>query len=103
MVVVSPSSAPCTVTPTIAPVSRSIACSALCTRCVRPSFIFVILASGSCGCVQSSFEPFFFRPDAEKIAQRQQVRRAPGDAAFGVNALEIPDQQQPEIDPRRQF
>jgi hypothetical protein len=30
-------------------------------KCVRPSFIFVILASGSCGCVQSSFEPFFCR------------------------------------------
>ena len=57
----SPWSAPCTVTPTIAPVSRSTACSALCARCVRPSFILVILASGSCGCVQSSFEPFFFR------------------------------------------
>ena len=28
---------------------------------IRPSFIFVIFASGSCGCVQSSFEPFFFR------------------------------------------
>jgi hypothetical protein len=28
---------------------------------VRPSFIFVIFASGSCGCVQSSFDPFFFR------------------------------------------
>ena len=61
LVVVSPSSASCTVTATIAPVSRSTACSALCARCVRPSFIFVIFASGSCGCVQSSFEPFFFR------------------------------------------
>jgi hypothetical protein len=61
MVVVSPSSAPCTVTPTIAPVSRSTACSALCAKCVRPSFIFVILASRSYGCVQSSFEPLFLR------------------------------------------
>ena len=49
------------VTPTIAPVSRSTACSALCAKCVRPSFIFVIFASGSWGWVQSSFEPFFFR------------------------------------------
>ena len=34
----------------------------LCGRdaCGRP-FILVIVASGSCGCVQSSFEPFFFR------------------------------------------
>ena len=30
-------------------------------KCVRPAFIFVIFASGSCGWVQSSFEPFFFR------------------------------------------
>jgi hypothetical protein len=44
-----------------APVSRSTACSALCAKCVRPSFIFAILASGSCGWVQSSFDPFFFR------------------------------------------
>ena len=32
----------------------------VCARCVRPSFIFVIFASGS-GLVQSSFDPFFFR------------------------------------------
>ena len=31
----------------------STACSALCARCVRPSFIFVMRASGSCGCRQS--------------------------------------------------
>jgi hypothetical protein len=30
-------------------------------RQVRPSFILVIFASGSCGWVQSSFEPLFFR------------------------------------------
>ena len=39
----------------------STACSALCARCVRPSFIFVTFASGSWGCVQSVFEVFFFR------------------------------------------
>ena len=49
IVLVSPSSAACTVTATTAPVSRSTACSALCARRVRPSFIFVIRASGSCG------------------------------------------------------
>jgi hypothetical protein len=43
-----------------------------------------------------------FQTHAQKIAQRQRIRRAPGDAALGVNALEITDQQQPEIDPRRQ-
>ena len=58
---VSPSSAPCTVTATIAPVSTSTACSALWARCVRPSFIFVIFASGSEGLVQSSLDAFFFR------------------------------------------
>ena len=61
IVVVSPTSAPCSVTATIAPVSMSTACSALCARCVRPSFIFVTFASGSWGFVQSVFEVFFFR------------------------------------------
>ncbi len=37
------------------------ACSCLCARCVRPSFIFMIWASGSYGFFQSPFEPFFFR------------------------------------------
>ncbi len=49
------------VTLTTAPVSRSTACSALGARCVRPSFSFVIFASGSFGCVQSSLDPFFLR------------------------------------------
>lgn len=40
--------------------------------------------------------------DTQKIAQRQRVRRTAGDAALGVDALEITDQQQPKIDPRRQ-
>ena len=61
IVFVSPASASCTVTPTTALVSRSTACSALCARRVRPSFMRVIVASGSCGCVQSSLEPFFGR------------------------------------------
>jgi hypothetical protein len=61
IVVVSPASASWTVTPTMAPVARFTACSAVCARCVRPSFVFVIFASGSCGLVQSSFDPFFFR------------------------------------------
>src|SRR3990172_6720204 len=57
----APTSAPCKVTATIAPLSRSMACSALCARCVRPSFIFVILASGSKGFFQSLFDVPFFR------------------------------------------
>ena len=48
MVGVSPWSAPCTVTPTIALVSMSTAYSALCARWVRPSFIFVMRALGAC-------------------------------------------------------
>ena len=36
----------------------STACSSLCAKRVRPSFIFVIRASGSCGCFQSLFDPF---------------------------------------------
>src|ERR1700730_5754519 len=39
-----------------APESRSIACSALWARCVRPSFIFVTFASGSDGLLQSLFD-----------------------------------------------
>ena len=60
-VVVSPWSAPARVTATIAPVSKSTACSALCARCVRPSFLLVILASGSWGFVQSSLLALCFR------------------------------------------
>jgi hypothetical protein len=66
------------VTATIAPVSVSIACSALCAKCVRPSFIFAIFASGSDGLVQSLFDAFFFR------------RRSSRDSASRVGVL-IPD------------
>jgi hypothetical protein len=60
IVVVSPSSAPCTVTATIAPVSTSTACSAL--RELRAAvFHLATFASGSAGLVQSLFEVFFFR------------------------------------------
>ena len=58
---VSPSLASARLTATMACVSRSTVCSALCARCVRRSFIFVTLASGSCGCSQSSLETFFGR------------------------------------------
>src|SRR5580698_4630159 len=60
-VLVSPAVAGCRVTASTAPVSRSTACSALWARCVRPSFIFVICASGSYGFFQSSLLPFLFR------------------------------------------
>ena len=48
-VVVSPSSAGWTSTATTTPVSRSTACSGLKARCIVPSFILAILASGSVG------------------------------------------------------
>ena len=54
---VSPTSAPCSVTATIAPVSMSTACSALCARCVRPSFIFDLRI----GIVGVRPQVFFFR------------------------------------------
>jgi len=38
----------------------------------------------------------------QEPAQGQRVRRAPGDAAFRVEALEVADQQQAEVRARRQ-
>ncbi len=43
------------------PLSRSTVGSSLGDRCVRPPFIFVIRASGSCGCLQSWLDPFLGR------------------------------------------
>jgi hypothetical protein len=40
--------------------------------------------------------------DPEKIAQRQQIFGAPGNAALRLDAFEVAHQQQPEVDPRRQ-
>jgi hypothetical protein len=40
-----------------------------------------------------------FQTDAQKVTQGERVRRAPRNAAFGVDALEIPNQQQAEVDP----
>jgi len=58
------------VTATTAPVSRSTACSALWAKSVLPAFILVILASGSAGEAQSSFDPFFrFRSARDKSAR----------------------------------
>lgn len=58
---VSPRSADCTVTASTAPEARFTARSALCASFVRPSFIRVMRAEGSCGLVQSSFDAFFLR------------------------------------------
>jgi hypothetical protein len=38
----------------------------------------------------------------QKIPQGQRIGRAPGDAALRLDPFEVPDQQQPEIDARRQ-
>jgi hypothetical protein len=70
---VSPASAPCSVTATMASVSRSTGCSALCARCVGPSFIFTTFASGSPGCVQSVFEVFFFRFRSGRATKSSRV------------------------------
>ena len=35
--------------------------------------------------------------EAEKVAQRERIARPPRDAALGVEALEIANQQQPEV------
>ena len=40
--------------------------------------------------------------DAEEVAQCERVRRPPRDAALRIDALEVANQQQPEIDARRQ-
>jgi DNA-binding transcriptional LysR family regulator len=43
-----------------------------------------------------------FQADAQEIPQRQRIGRTPSDAALRVNAFEVPDQQQPEVDAGRQ-
>ena len=41
-------------------------------------------------------------PQAQESAERERIGGSPGDAALRVDAFEIPDQQQPEVRPRRQ-
>ena len=57
----------------MAPVSRSTPCSALWAKCVRPSFIFVIFASGSWGDRQSLFDVFLPFRDRSKRANSTRV------------------------------
>ena len=57
--------------------SRSTACSALWARCVRPSFIFVMRASGSCGCRHSRFRPFFGRFRSSRVRPPAWASRRP--------------------------
>ena len=40
--------------------------------------------------------------DVQELPQAQRIRRAPRDRAFRVQALEVAEQQQPEVAPRRQ-
>src|SRR2546428_6738243 len=40
--------------------------------------------------------------NAHKAPQRQRVRQPPGNTAFRPDGLEIPDQQRPKVNPRRQ-
>jgi hypothetical protein len=40
--------------------------------------------------------------DSKKVTQGQRICGAPGDSALRVNALEVANQQQAEIDPWRQ-
>ncbi len=42
------------------------------------------------------------QPDSQEPPQTQRVRRPPGNAALGVNPLEVAQQQQAKIDPGRQ-
>ena len=69
----SPSDASCTVTERMAPVSRSIPCSALWAKCVRPSFIFAIFASVSCGDCHSLFDVFLSFRDRSNRANSARV------------------------------
>ena len=79
-VAVSPSDASCTDTATTAPVSMSTPCSTLWVRCVRPSFIFAIFASGSCRDCHSLFDVFLSFRDRSKPANSARVGVANPDA-----------------------
>ena len=70
----SPSDASCTVTETMAPVSMSTPCSTLWAKCVRPSFIFAIFASASCGDFHSLFDVFLFFRDRSNRARAVPAR-----------------------------
>ena len=85
---VSPRSAPCTATKTIASGSRSIACFALCSRCGRPFFIRLIRASGSCRCFHS---PRCCRSNSPSIAPALRC-------ALGVNLIVWCEIRMPEPD-----
>ena len=54
-------------------------------RRMRPtSFILAIFASGSCGCIQSSFEPFFLRFRSIRARPARVGVLMPAAAASGI-------------------
>ena len=57
----------------MAPVSRSTPCSALWAKCVRPSFIFAIFASRSCGDCHALFDVFLSFRDRSNRANSARV------------------------------
>src|SRR5216684_425239 len=42
------------------------------------------------------------QPNTHETPQRQRIRQPPGNPALRPDALEIPDQQRPKVNPRRQ-
>ena len=82
-----PRSAACRVTATTAPVSRSTACSTLCAKCVRPSFIFAIRASPSAGLFHSLFDIRFFRLRSNRDEFRVTGRPFPPHPHAGFSAV----------------
>ena len=67
-------------------------CSALCAKCVRPSFIFAIFASGSCGDFHSLFDVFLFFRDRSNRANSARVGFSTPDASANrrMNLVRFP-------------
>jgi hypothetical protein len=42
------------------------------------------------------------KPDAHKLPKRQRIGKTPCDPSLAVDALEVPDQQRPKVNPRSQ-
>src|ERR1700680_1339443 len=61
---------------------------------LRDRLMFATVAHAKIG-IAGSAQP-------QETADRERIGRAPGDAAFRVEAFEVTDQQQPEVAPRRQ-
>lgn len=92
---VSPSSAACTVTATMAPASMPTAC---------PEHLAVRFHADQPPSARQRrmIRRGFVQADAGKASQAERIGRAPGDAAFGVDALAVADQQGAEVTARGQ-